>query len=165
KKGASPQQLEQADSDIAAIQTWLQQLPAVRLERRFVRLMATYWLAQIAYERGGYADAADYFRYLRDTEAPALLKAIEALPDKATTDLERNSRQMAEHVIKPMLSILTPGANYNLARALEAEGRYAEAIDAYGADTSADQRPGSLYRARRLEQELAEKAKATEAKK
>src|SRR5262249_2635011 len=152
------EKLAKVDFDIAQFQSQLAQLPAIRLERQFVRVMATYWLAQIAYERGNYGDAAEYFRYLRDHEAPAFLRFLDELP-AAKTELEKKSRHPVNLVIKPKLNIWIIGANYNLARALEAQGRDAEAIDAYEADTSADQRPGSLYRARRLRQKLASQTK------
>jgi tetratricopeptide (TPR) repeat protein len=165
EKGAPAEELALIDNLGARILSQLQQLPAVRLQRQFVRLMATYFLAHIAYERGNYSDAAEYFRFLHETEGPAMIRIVEALPSRAANDAEIGTRQIVENVMKPLLTTWTTAANYNLARSLEAAGRYPEAIEAYKADTSPDQRPGSLYRAKRLEAELAGKTKAAESKK
>jgi hypothetical protein len=150
----------------------IQQMPMIKLERQFARLMATYWIGLAAYERGDYADAADYFRHVRDVEAPALTKVAIALPEKSSTDVDKAMSRYADGLVKPMLTILSTGANYNLARSLEAAGKYTEAINAYENDNSADQRPGSLYRAKRLKEQLAAKqapkkpdSKSVEAKK
>ena len=49
-----------------------------------------------------------------------------------------------------------PGARYQLGRALEAQGQLQAAIDVYEAETSPQQRDANVFRARRLQQQLAE---------
>jgi hypothetical protein len=145
---------------VLTIDQQIEQMPMMRLERQFARLMATQWIGLVAHERGDYKDAAEYFRHVRDVEAPALSKAVAAIPEKPSSDMEKAMRQYADGLVTPMLTILSTAANFNLARSLEAAGKYAEAIDAYENDNSADQRPGSLYRAKRLKEQLATKQAA-----
>ncbi len=146
KTNLSYEEMALLDAAIEGVQARIQQMPSVRLDRRFVRLIATLWVGQVAYERGDYADAAAYFRYLLDAEVPALEKSLQAIPEKPTADADKRLRQYADEMVKPMLAVWKAGANYNLARALEAGGRHAEAIEAYMKDSSV-QLPGSRYRA------------------
>jgi tetratricopeptide (TPR) repeat protein len=71
------------------------------------------------------------------------------------TSADYLSKQILE---KDPGSPFVDGARYNLGRALEALGRYDEAIQLFESDTSVQQRYGSLWRMQRLREKLAQQA-------
>jgi tetratricopeptide (TPR) repeat protein len=141
--------------------------------RQSARALATNWIAQVAYERGDYQEAAEYFRHFREKELPSLKEKelnlfadvdAKKLPAEAKDQLEQRKRELQaqyeefrKQMIDPWLPIWDNAARDGLARASEAAGDLAQAIELYEQDTSPDQRLGSLIRAKRLREQLAAK--------
>jgi tetratricopeptide (TPR) repeat protein len=155
----------------AELQQQLAAFPFERLGRQLARALASNWIAQVAYERGDYTEAVEYFTHFREKELPILkekeLKLLaeldpQQLPPEARAQFEEQKRQLQSQyqeyrkfMVDPWLPIWDNAARDGLARAMEAAGRLEEAIDLYEADTSPDQRLGSLIRAKRLREKLA----------
>jgi tetratricopeptide (TPR) repeat protein len=102
--------------------------PNVRQALTLAKMDASYWLGLIVAEQGNYPAAIDWFA-------------------ARTLKLDPEGGQAPGSADTPWAA----GATYNLARAYEADGQIAKAIQTYRSDAGSPYRDGNLLRARWLE--------------
>lgn len=120
RKNDLDQELIQLQLNLLMLQNELRGLPVFRFYRTIAHIHASYWIGIVAYERGDYHQAVEYFRQFRRRDLKNLPQIQKGLVGPI--------KKYAEALVKDWEPVWTNGARYNLARSLEAEGRHVEAL-------------------------------------
>ncbi len=132
-----------------ALREWAGVFAALEVDSVFRgKLAASYWLGLIQYEQGEFVPALDYLR-VRTLQYEAALDYLRA----HTLQLQVAISYLRSRV--PDLDSVfrfswASGANYNIARSLEANGQRQKAISAYESSIFLHNDAGNLVRARWL---------------